>query len=805
MQNFERLSHYDFELLVADLLSAEWDVRVESFPAGPDGGVDLRVLGPAGPPLNLATGDELVVQCKHLPNGVLADLRPALRAEAARPIVDQAARYVLATSARLTRKNKKEIVSLFGHRVAEGDVLAREDLADLLGGHPDVARANIKLWLTDLVVAQALLNQVEHLRSESFKEEILRLQSTFVETSVLRHTRQILDQFGVCILAGPPGVGKTVTASILLLLYMAEGWQPVVAISEVRELEEQLHPGCKQVLFFDDFLGQNSLDAKLSRGEDSALVRLMHAVERDQDKILILTTREYVLQQARQSYEKLGDELLELVKVTVDVEDITASQRAHILYNQLYFSPLRQRAAAAADRARRYTVLTQHPNYNPRLVEAAIAAAVRDLGLPRERRTASAGSPAGNEVPSTAPDVPDMLHRALDNPAALWDHVLRHQLTRLQRDLLIARTSMGAAPVYLTSLTEAASAFGATEGRKPRQADLHEALQVLEGDLLAISSTTRGHRPGTVVGALKPGVTNAVLDYLRHYPDDLHRLAASATFYEQVHWITSLLVIADSNRHQPLRKPADQHLVHELAQAAERTLISTLPAVQQWSVLAPASAFDDFGRRLDTFAAICTAAGLHASPRLGDQVIPALLNAMPNVQRRELPQIVTALRSEPLSAWTLRRTEIDLAVLRRLEDADDLDSWSLLRDALDIIDTTPEYLEDMSSRFQEFAEDLVQQAEQALDDTKDDPDADLPDEVEELDELEDLAWRWETPVHGISEITDQVRDLEDQRSSQPPGPRRSSAASTRMPEQPARGSIFDRLLPTAAFACSPSR
>ena len=44
MQNFERLSHYDFELLVADLLSAEWDVRVESFPAGPG-----RRSGSAGP------------------------------------------------------------------------------------------------------------------------------------------------------------------------------------------------------------------------------------------------------------------------------------------------------------------------------------------------------------------------------------------------------------------------------------------------------------------------------------------------------------------------------------------------------------------------------------------------------------------------------------------------------------------------------------------------------------------------------------------------------------------------------------
>ena len=230
MQNFERLSHYDFELLVADLLSAEWNVRVESFPPGPDGGVDLRVLGPAGPPLDLAVGHELVVQCKHQPNGVLADLRSALRAEAARPIIDEAARYVLATSARLTRKNKQEVAALFGHRIAERDVLARQDLTDLLGNHPDVARRNIKLWLTDLMVAQALLNQVEHLRSESFKEEILRLQATFVETDVLRHARQTLDQFGVCILAGHPGVGKTVTASILLLLYMADGWRPVVAI-----------------------------------------------------------------------------------------------------------------------------------------------------------------------------------------------------------------------------------------------------------------------------------------------------------------------------------------------------------------------------------------------------------------------------------------------------------------------------------------------------------------------------------------------------------------------------------------------
>jgi hypothetical protein len=102
MQNFEELSDYDFECLIADLLSADWRVDVDTFPRGRDGGVDLRVLGPTGAPLHLAAGEELVVQCKHRPNAVLSRLRADLRLEAKKPIIDEAARYVLATSARTT-------------------------------------------------------------------------------------------------------------------------------------------------------------------------------------------------------------------------------------------------------------------------------------------------------------------------------------------------------------------------------------------------------------------------------------------------------------------------------------------------------------------------------------------------------------------------------------------------------------------------------------------------------------------------------------------------------------------------------
>jgi hypothetical protein len=41
MHNFEELSDYDFERLVADLLSAHWKVDVDTFPRGRDRGVDL--------------------------------------------------------------------------------------------------------------------------------------------------------------------------------------------------------------------------------------------------------------------------------------------------------------------------------------------------------------------------------------------------------------------------------------------------------------------------------------------------------------------------------------------------------------------------------------------------------------------------------------------------------------------------------------------------------------------------------------------------------------------------------------------
>ncbi|MEV4693549.1 restriction endonuclease [Micromonospora echinospora] len=730
MENFEKLSDFDFEQVMADLLSAEWDATVEYFPRGRDGGVDLRVLGPQRGEVELRDGEELVVQCKHRPNANYQALKQDLKKEAGKPIVQTAARYVVVTSARLTRLNKKSIVTLFNGRVSERDILGRDDIARLLRKHPAVERAHLKLWLSSGETLSILLRQMENLRSDSLKTEIERLSATFVETVYLHEAMDRLERYGVCVLAGPPGVGKTTTARLLILRLMAQGWEPIAGVADVREIEAQMVRGKRQVLFLDDFLGQNSLEAKLRSGGESELLGLISAVQADRDKVFILTTRDYILKQAQQNYEKLDRKPFDVVKVSVSSTGLSEFEKSNILYNQLYYSALRP--VARSSPSWRYLSIVRRSYFNPRLTETAIAIMVRELGL-EPNRSLFSGTLCDPFDPQPAPeldiDVPARIEAALRDPEELWRHAIRYQFTPLQRAVLFVRASFGQRPVALDDLYSATESYAGNGGVVLPRMALDDALRVLDGDCFSVESQLGE----IVVGPLNPGLADAVNTFLLKYDDVLLTLARNCQFFTQVRWVagltgTSGLIV---ERGQGTLAP---RLAGDLLRAAERVLLKPAAKRTDQLFLTDSDPWHvSVGTNLSLVLDLMRLAGNQTSVALRG-VIEAIIREHEKISLGDIEETLQFLKS-PLCPpeWRPLKTELEHRTLLRFAEPGDLGSWKDLAEVLTFIEPAAEFSAETTAAFELYSAEKLDEMREILDENPEDFDED------ELEALEAIA------------------------------------------------------------------
>ncbi len=150
--NFQTLSPIDFENLVRDLLQSELSIRLESFKAGKDQGIDLRY--------SKANGLSLIVQAKHYAGTGFSGLLAHLKSKEM-PKIDELRpdRYLLATSVPLSPANKDEIKeALFPHIKELYDIYGKDDLNNLIGLFPTVERQHFKLWLSSTTVLEEVLH-----------------------------------------------------------------------------------------------------------------------------------------------------------------------------------------------------------------------------------------------------------------------------------------------------------------------------------------------------------------------------------------------------------------------------------------------------------------------------------------------------------------------------------------------------------------------------------------------------------------------------------------------------------------------
>jgi len=413
---FKVLDDKEFEILCCQLLSKVHGKRFEYFKRGRDAGVDGRYFN--------AENTEVVLQCKHWARSSVEALFRSLRnSEFAKVEKLNPARYILATSLELGRKDKKKIAAIFGGFIKnEDDVLGWEDLNQLIGDNPEIVRQHPKLWLSSAEVIGFIQNAAILGRSQYSLQDIRERAVRYVRTANHQLAKDKLEALGTVLITGLPGIGKTTLAEQLSLEYVLAGYELCVLGDSIEEVENVYKTDCEQIFYFDDFLGSNYLEA-LDRHEDSRIVGFIKRVSKDPKKRFILTSRATVLNQAKILSDRFAIANLDKNEFEIRVTSLEAIDKARILHNHIWYSDLAPELVDQILSGKRYREIIDHKNFNPRLIQFITDA---------QRFTDRDHSEYWNYVTQN-----------LAEPSAIWEHVYESQLDDYSRAMLLLVTFNG--------------------------------------------------------------------------------------------------------------------------------------------------------------------------------------------------------------------------------------------------------------------------------------------------------------------------------------------------------------------------
>ena len=304
--------------------------------------------------------------------------------------------------------------------------MGQERLNGLLEDNPEVEKRHYKLWLASKAVLDRALHNAAYTRSEFKVDEVYEKAKRYVASDAFPNALTMIEQYRVVIIAGPPGVGKTTLADLLLYRYLEAGYQPVLIQKSIEQGEDLFQKGVKQVFYFDDFMGATFLGDRpggMAGVHDQALLNFIGMVRRNPDARLILTTREHIYSYAKSRSEKLRHSDLDDLRVFLHMPSYTLQQKARILYNHVFFSDLPDEYVEELLREGFYLQIVKHDGYNPRLIEW--------LSSYNRLRTTPVG------------EYQAFILKLLKDPYVIWEHAYKEELTEAGRSLLLAIHSLG--------------------------------------------------------------------------------------------------------------------------------------------------------------------------------------------------------------------------------------------------------------------------------------------------------------------------------------------------------------------------
>ncbi|HBT08564.1 MULTISPECIES: hypothetical protein [Leeuwenhoekiella] len=413
--NFENFDDYEFEILCRELLNEENKIHIKSnhgldyehilsfsnFKRGKDEGVDLY----------FEDGETSVVGQVKLSRGKFSDLFYSLKRkvkginELSKVKKLNPSKYIFMTSVPMSLANKKKLIEYFSPFIISlNDIYGREDLNRLLSKYSRIEKKFVKLYFSNSVTLERLLNNATLTRSNFTVEEIKSQIKYFVQTKSFSKALSIIEKSNVLIIKGLPGVGKTTLAKILSFYFIEKGYTFIEILTLDSEIERLIDSDeCPYVFYYDDFLGANSFVLSDSLRNEGRLNKLLRRISNKSDKALIMTSRTNIINTASYRSDKLKRAFHSISKFEVDASALNYYEKGKILDNHLQRNSFKKSFFEKEFRKK----IIGHKNFSPRLIEHVTDRLNYEL----------------NEN-----DYKEFVISSLNDPSEIWDFAYNHQI-----------------------------------------------------------------------------------------------------------------------------------------------------------------------------------------------------------------------------------------------------------------------------------------------------------------------------------------------------------------------------------------
>lgn len=501
----------EFEEFCRDLLQEKLGVFIESFKTGKDGGIDLRYSKPKS--------KNVIVQAKRYKN--YSSLIINLEKEVYKVRKLNPDKYIITTTVGLSPHNKDKIKTLFTPYIkTTEDILGRDDLLNLLSQNNKVEEKYFKLWITSTAILQKVLHSKIYNQSMFELDEIRDQAKIYVQTPSFYEARNILENHRYIIISGIPGIGKTTLSRMLTLFLLSKGYEEFVYLSDkIDDGYSYFSEGKKQIFLFDDFLGKNFFDAVSLQKNDDKIIKFINKIKSSPDKVLILATREYILNQAKEVYEAFRIHNIEIAKCTIDLSTYASMSKAKILYNHLYHGEIPEEYLDNLLQDHKYSILINHANYSPRIIEAFIK---QKIWLKCE------------------PDnFFNILKELFDFPDSVWLHSFENSLDKFSQYTLLILTTLGT-PVLLNDLESAVKEFFSKNNLKllTNYDSIKFVRSIRELENTFIRTTADDHRQ-IAIEYQNPSIYDFLVKYISDNDSIIEDLIDSFRFVDQFYTIFS--------------------------------------------------------------------------------------------------------------------------------------------------------------------------------------------------------------------------------------------------------------------------